>query len=111
MLCSNVETGIGCFASSIPSLRHYFHANADGSTDPHSKRHVTSSKLITGNSSRSRGGLDSKNIGFSLTSVSHARKQDDWERLQDGHSEEGILPTDTRGIYAERSYRVESERV
>lgn len=110
MLCSNVETGIGCFASSIPSLRHYFHANADGSTNPHSKQHITSSKL-TGNSSRSRNGHDNKNIGFSLTSVSHARKQDDWGRLQDGHSEEGILPTESRRIYAERSYRVESERV
>lgn len=43
--------------------------------------------------------------------MSHARKQDDWERLQDGHSEEGILPTESRRIYAERSYRVESERV
>ncbi|KAF2994474.1 hypothetical protein E8E13_000630 [Curvularia kusanoi] len=111
MLCSNVETGIGCFASSIPSLRHYFVANADGTTDPQSKRHISSSKLITGNSTRTRGGRDTSNIGFSLTSVGHAGKGDTWERLQDGHSEEGILPLEGKGIYAERSYHVESERV
>lgn len=112
ILCSNVETGIGCFASSIPSLRHFWHTNADGSTDPHSKRHVSSSKLVTGNSTRARGGNSYRNptdVGFSLSSVHHSRKEE-WEILQDGASDEGIL-MESKGVHVERTYRVESEQV
>lgn len=115
ILCSNVETGIGCFASSLPSLRHFLPGAHDGSTDPHSKRHVSSSKLITGNSTRARGGGSYRNptdVGFSLSSVHHGRKEDNWERLQDAISEEGIdQGHGAKGIYAERTYQVDVEHV
>jgi hypothetical protein len=88
---------------------------ADNSTDPHSKRHVSSSKLITGNSTHTRAEKSYRNpadIGFSLSSVHHGRKDDTWERLQDAVSEdqaEGRFAK--RGIYAERSYQVDVEHV
>jgi hypothetical protein len=31
MLCSNIETGIGCICSSVPSLRHFLQRDASGS--------------------------------------------------------------------------------
>lgn len=51
-------------------------------------------------------------MGFSLSSVHHGRKEDNWERLQDAVSEEGIEGGYAKGgIYAERSYQVDVEHV
>jgi hypothetical protein len=112
ILCSNVETGIGCFASSIPSLRRYFHAGGEGSSDPNSKR-TTATKLVTvGGSRRPRVRESFRNptdIGFSLSTVHHGRTEDSWERLQDGSSDKSVTPIDPKGIYAERSYAVDIE--
>lgn len=117
VLCSNVETGIGCFASSIPSLRHYFQRERDGSSDPFSKPRVsTGSKLVTtdGNSRRPRRCNSFRNptdIGFSLATIHHGHAEDTWERLQDGASDKSdapINPNDWR-IYAEKSYTVDVE--
>ncbi|KAF9697967.1 hypothetical protein EKO04_004225 [Ascochyta lentis] len=106
ILCSNVETGIGCFASSIPSLRHFFRKGSDGSTDPSSRRHISAgSKFMT-------PGSDFRNptdIGFSLSAVHHGRAEDKWERLQDGASDKSDAPINLKAIYAERSYAVDVE--
>ncbi|KAJ4311533.1 hypothetical protein N0V94_007905 [Neodidymelliopsis sp. IMI 364377] len=115
ILCSNIETGIGCFASSIPSLRHFFQRERDGSSGPSSKGHLSvGSKLITGgtNSRRPRGGNGFRNptdIGFSLSTVHQGRAEDTWERLQDGASDKSDEPINMKGIYAKRSYAVDVE--
>ncbi|UPX20269.1 uncharacterized protein EKO05_0010508 [Ascochyta rabiei] len=115
ILCSNVETGIGCFASSIPSLRHVFRKESNGSSDPSSRRHISAgSKLMTpGASSRRPKICDSfrnpTDIGFSLSAVHHGRAEDTWERLQDGASDKSDTPINHKGIYAERTYAVDVE--
>jgi hypothetical protein len=112
ILCSNVETGIGCFASSIPSLRRVFHPGGDSSSDPSSKR-TAGTKLVTVGGSRRPKVRDSfrnpTDIGFSLSTVHHGRAEDSWERLQDGSSDKSEAPIDPKGIYAERSYAVDIE--
>lgn len=95
MLCSNIETGIGCTASSIPSLRHFFRREySENSSDPTNKRSIprpNNNHFTIGSQSR-RGPIDS---GFSLASVNHGRAEETWERLHDGasdQSEEPIAP-------------------
>lgn len=107
VLCSNVETGIGCFASSIPALRHFFHRGRDGSSDPTSKRGV-STAITGGASSRRTKGRDLPDIGFSLTTVG-GRDRDTWERINDGASDKSTAPMHDKNIYAERSYTVDVE--
>lgn len=133
MLCSNIETGIGCIASSIPTLRQYFrNARGDGSSGPSSNKKTsgTRSALFTFGSKprdgsfyrRSASRSQFKNptdVGFSLSTVQRGRGDDgDWERLQDGDSDKGILPTRGSagndgvkggGIYAKHSYTVDVE--
>lgn len=117
ILCSNVETGIGCFASSIPSLRHFFQGNNDDSSGPRSKRHASAgTNLITagGGTRRPKACNSFRNptdIGFSLSTVHHGRAGDTWERLQDGASDKSDAPINLKGIYAERSYAVDVESV
>ncbi|UPX11605.1 uncharacterized protein EKO05_0002202 [Ascochyta rabiei] len=113
MLYSNIETGIGCIASSVPSLRHFFRRNDDGSSGPSNKRSGTGTQLITvGGSNQQRKLRDSfrnpTDIGFSLSTVHHGRAEDNWERL-DGDSDKSDAPTDPKRIYAERSYAVDVE--
>jgi hypothetical protein len=112
MLCSNIETGIGCIASSVPSLRHFLRRNGDGSSGP-SKRSGTGTQLVTvGGSRQQRRIRDSfrnpTDIGFSLSTVHHGRVDDNWERL-DGDSDKSDAPIDPKRIYAERSYAVDIE--
>lgn len=113
MLCSNIETGIGCIASSVPSLRHFFRRNKDGSSGPSNKRSGTGTQLVTvGGSRQQRRIRDSfrnpTDIGFSLSTVHHGRAEDNWERL-DGDSDKSDAPIDPKRIYAERSYAVDIE--
>ncbi|KAF1932205.1 uncharacterized protein M421DRAFT_1862 [Didymella exigua CBS 183.55] len=113
MICSNIETGIGCIASSVPSLRHFFRRNVDGSSGPSNKRSGTGTQLVkVGGSRQPRRLRDSfrnpTDIGFSLSTVHHGRADDNWERL-DGDSDKSDVPIDPKRIYAERSYAVEIE--
>ena len=114
MLCSNIETGIGCIASPLPSLRHFFRRNGDGSSGPSNKRSGTGTQLVTvGGGSKQRRLRDSfrnpTEIGFSLSTVHHGRPSDNWERL-DGGSDKSDEPIDPKKIiYAERSYAVDIE--
>jgi hypothetical protein len=112
MLCSNIETGIGCIASSVPSLRRFFQRNGEGSSGP-SKRSGTGTQLVTVGGSRQQRRLrdsfrNPTEIGFSLSTVHHGRPSDNWERL-DGGSDKSDEPIDPKGIYAERSYAVDIE--
>ncbi|KAH6638159.1 hypothetical protein C7974DRAFT_432869 [Boeremia exigua] len=114
MLCSNIETGIGCIASSVPSLRHFFRRGNDGSSGPsNNKRSGTGTQLVTVGGSRQQKRLrdsfrNPTDIGFSLSTVHHGRADDQWERL-DGDSDKSDAPIDPKRIYAERSYAVDIE--
>jgi hypothetical protein len=112
VLCSNVETGIGCFASSLPALRHFFQPDRDRSTDPNSKHHVRTTITAGGSSRRPRGGDSYHNptdIGFSLSAVHHGRDQDAWEQIHDGASDKSTAPMNDKRIYSERTYTVDVE--
>ncbi|KAL0933894.1 uncharacterized protein CTRU02_210693 [Colletotrichum truncatum] len=118
VLCSNVETGIGCIASSVPSLRRFI-ARTKGSSaeiSAPSKSNGTKTGLFTFGSkpldARSRDRYrNPTDVGFSLATV-HGRGDESWERLQDGDSDKGdLLPDKTRsgGIHKQYTYQVDIE--
>ncbi|TDZ16400.1 Satratoxin biosynthesis SC1 cluster protein 4 [Colletotrichum orbiculare MAFF 240422] len=116
VLCSNVETGIGCIASSVPSLRRFI-ARTRGTTDNStpSKSNNTKTGLFTFGSkpidARSRDRFrNPTDVGFSLATV-HGRGDESWERLQDGDSDRGdLLASDHKGgIHAQYTYQVDIE--
>jgi hypothetical protein len=113
MLCSNIETGIGCTASSIPSLRHFFRRNGEGSSGPSNRRSSPGTQLLTVGGSRQQRKLGDSlrspaELGFSLSTVHHGRAENSWERL-DGDSDKSDEPIDPKKIYAERTYAVDVE--
>ncbi|KAL5118193.1 hypothetical protein ACEQ8H_003865 [Pleosporales sp. CAS-2024a] len=93
MLCSNIETGIGCTASSVPSLRHFLRRDASGSDSK-------------GLSQKSRSGLHTisqqrvRKIG---------RTDEEWAELQDGSSDRSIALLNTKGIKKEQTCEVDIE--
>ncbi|KAI1763612.1 hypothetical protein GGR53DRAFT_531365 [Hypoxylon sp. FL1150] len=116
-LLSNIEIGIGCIASSVPTLRRLFVRKGDSSQvssrKPWDRR--GSKSLITFGSLPNHGrgsGSRSKfrnptDTGFSLATV-HA--QGDWERLQDGDSDKNLESGGSlgkNGIRADYTYTVE----
>lgn len=75
MLCSNIETGIGCIASSVPSLRSLIRpSDSEGSSGP-SKRSVQRPSNFTFGSQPRRG-----------------VPEENWERLHDGASDQSEAP-------------------
>ncbi|XXG98626.1 hypothetical protein Hte_004951 [Hypoxylon texense] len=117
-LLSNMEIGIGCIASSVPTLRRLFVRKGDSSQTSSRKpwdRRGPKSLITFGSLPNHERGSGSRSkfrnptdTGFSLTTV-HA--QGDWERLQDGDSGKD-LPTETSahgnsGIRADYTYAVE----
>lgn len=110
VMCSNVETGIGCFASSIPALRHYFNRALDGnSSNANSKLGGVSTAITGGTSSRRNKSRDPNDMGFSLGTVG-GRDKDAWRRIDnDAASDKSTEPMNDKRIYAERSYRVDVE--
>lgn len=115
VLCSNIETGIGCIASSVPSLRRLI-ARSRGTTEStNPSGSGTKTGLFTIGSKplepRSRDRFrNPTDVGFSLSTV-HGRNDETWERLQDGDSDKGdLLPSDQKGgIHAQYSYQVDIE--
>ncbi|EFQ34575.1 uncharacterized protein GLRG_09719 [Colletotrichum graminicola M1.001] len=117
VLCSNIETGIGCIASSIPSLRRFIartrgtteisKASGSGSGGKSALFTIGSKPLDQRSRDRFRNPTDA---GFSLSTV-HGRGDESWERLQDGDSDKGdLLPVEQKGgIHAQYSYQVEIE--
>ena len=113
MLCSNIETGIGCIASSVPSLRHFFRRNGDGSSGPSNKQSGTGTALVTVGGTRQQRRLrdsfrNPTDVRFSLSTVHYGRAEDHWERLG-GDSDRSDALIDPKRIYAERSYAVDIE--
>lgn len=99
MLCSNVETGIGCIASSVPALRILINREHNNSSDLSNKRSAPqrSSNHFTRGTQPRRG---INNGGFS-PACPHHKGSDSWERLHDGASDRseacdaiGDLPQD-----------------
>ncbi|KAF2845047.1 hypothetical protein T440DRAFT_523023 [Plenodomus tracheiphilus IPT5] len=97
MLCSNIETGVACIASSVPSLRKFRREHGGSSSGPSKKRSAPqrSSKFFTVGSQPRRGPTDG---GFSLNSVHHGRSDENWERLHDGASDQSETPIAPRSI-------------
>jgi hypothetical protein len=95
MLCSNIETGIGCICSSLPSLRHYFRRDASS----------TDSKGLG-----SRPGLKSSTINQQRPRKM-GRSEEDWEELQDGDSDRSValLHTKAGGIQKEQTFALDIE--
>jgi hypothetical protein len=97
ILCSNVETGIGCIASSVPSLRYFIRrehsANGYASSGPSNRNTPDPSRNFFTIGSRRRENISDR---FSLGTVRHERE--DWERLHDGASDKSDAPLDTRGM-------------
>jgi hypothetical protein len=94
LLCSNIETGIGCIASSLPSLRYFL--QKEGSS--------TNSR---GLSQRQGGGT--KTIGGESRVRRTGRLDDDWEELQDGSSDRSVALLNTKGIQKESTFEVDIE--
>jgi hypothetical protein len=93
MLCSNIETGIGCVASSVPSLRHFLRRDASGSDS-------------RGLSQKSKGGLKT----ISQQRVRNiARAEDNWEELQDGSSDRSVALLNSKGIHKEQTFELDIE--
>lgn len=93
MLCSNIETGIGCVAASVPSLRHYFRHSGDGSSSGGKSGVKPSAGVKTISQQRSR------NVG---------RLENDWEVLQDGDSDLSVTPIHPMGTQ-QGAYEVDIE--
>jgi hypothetical protein len=97
ILCSNVETGIGCIASSMPSFRHFIRRdtsnNGYASSGPSNRNTPNPSKNFFTIGSRRRDNISDR---FSLGTVRHERE--DWEQLHDGASDKSDAPLDTRGM-------------
>lgn len=115
MLCSNIETGIGCIASSVPSLRRFIARTRGTSEKTNPSGSGTKTGLFTIGSKplepRSRDRFrNPTDVGFSLATV-HGRGDETWERLQDGDSDKGdLLPSDQKGgIHAQYTYQVDIE--
>ncbi|OHF00977.1 hypothetical protein CORC01_03805 [Colletotrichum orchidophilum] len=115
VLCSNIETGIGCIASSVPSLRRFIARTRGTSEKTNPSGSGTKSGLFTIGSKplepRSRDRYrNPTDVAFSLTAV-HGRGDESWERLQDGDSDKGdLLPSDQKGgIHAQYTYQVDIE--
>ncbi|KAI0134043.1 hypothetical protein BJ170DRAFT_183014 [Xylariales sp. AK1849] len=125
VLFSNIETAIGCVASSIPTLRIYLMRSRERSQSglqaPSSniRSPGDSTSLVTFGSrpnDERRGGIRSRGMfrnptdtGLSLATV-HAKGE--WERLQDGDSDKGhsLGENGTHGkggIRADYTYTVE----
>jgi hypothetical protein len=97
ILCSNVETGIGCIASSMPSFRHFIRrepsTNGYAGSGPSNRNTPNPSKNFLTIGSRRRDNISDR---FSLGTVRHERE--DWEQLNDGASDKSDAPLDTRGM-------------
>ncbi|ROW14223.1 hypothetical protein VPNG_04225 [Cytospora leucostoma] len=136
VLFSNIESGIGCVATSLPAIRKLYmrlakkEGTEDKDTSDTPKSNGSKSKtLVTigggGSPFASRGRLArGVNRGVSLTTVQARGAGDgdgdgDWEQLQDGDSDEiplspskdGKGSRPLRGIRAEYTYSVELEAV
>jgi hypothetical protein len=116
MLCSNIETGIGCVASSVPSLRHYFRLDNSESDSGPSKRQNNSKSFFTVGSVPPRGGRrgsfhNPTDLGFSLTTVTNGKES--WERLYDTGNSTSTSPSynelEHGGIHKEQHYTVSNE--
>ncbi|ROW07897.1 hypothetical protein VMCG_03517 [Cytospora schulzeri] len=138
VLFSNIESGIGCVATSLPAIRKFYmrlankensEADSEGSTPPKGN---TSNTLVTigGGASAfsSRGRLprgvfsNPTDRGVSLATVQAkgGGGDGDWEQLHDGEEDEMPLspsragkkgPRQMKGIRADYTYSVELEPV
>jgi hypothetical protein len=93
MLCSNIETGIGCICSSLPSLRHFLRRDASGSDSKGlSQRPGGAPKTISQQRSRKIG-----------------RTEDNWEELEDGSSDRSVALLHSKGIQKEQTFELDIE--
>ncbi|OAG22249.1 hypothetical protein CC77DRAFT_793325 [Alternaria alternata] len=110
ILCSNVEIGVGCIASSVPSLRHLRHL-LHRTDEPVCLRHSCRQKLarlrwssFTIGSPPWRRPVE---MGIRLSSMSRSHPEDDCERLQDRVSMQSDAQMDLQTFCRKWMQRVE----
>jgi len=94
MICSNIETGIGCICSSLPSLRHFLKRDASSSDS-------------RGHSQKSRSGLQTISQQW-VRNISRP-KENNWEELQDGSSDRSVALLNSKGIHKAHTFEVDIE--
>ncbi|KAM0131219.1 hypothetical protein ACHAPC_007870 [Botrytis cinerea] len=112
VLLSNIETAIGCVASSIPTVGRFFMRNsavkkstsdADGPKDL-----VTfgSAPISARNNTKGRTFRNPTDTGTTFATV-HAHGDGDWSRLHDGDSDHNPDLDNQNGIRTDYTYQVE----
>lgn len=114
VLCSHVETAIGCVASSIPTLRRMFNRSQEKDITGPSSAQGSKSLITFGSKPIRRLGSRARDAFHNPTdtgsSVAAVHSQGRWESLEDGNSDkEDVLNEEShpRGIRAEYTYSVE----
>ncbi|CAI6336111.1 unnamed protein product [Periconia digitata] len=109
VLCSNIETGIGCIASSLPSLRHFTERDTSNTTHGYSNmRRGRMGFFSVGNRQGTTG--KSRNpvgTGISLSTI-QAQSSDHWDRIRgDGDSDRSTKAINDHEIFTHKTYTIE----
>ncbi|RDW85687.1 hypothetical protein BP5796_04012 [Coleophoma crateriformis] len=115
VMWSNIETAIGCVASSIPTLRRFVvskKSKDESSSNPQDlnpKGLATfgSAPAVPRHSAKGRGVFrNPTDAGLTYVSV-HAHGDGDWKRLRDGDSDHSTGVETTKGIRTDYTFEVE----
>ncbi|ESZ93441.1 hypothetical protein SBOR_6183 [Sclerotinia borealis F-4128] len=111
VLLSNIETAIGCVASSIPAVGRFLHRNSKkgASSKPRGPKDIVTfgSAPISGRqNSKARVFHNPTDTGTTFATV-HAHGDGDWSRLHDGNSEHSSDLDAAHGIRTDHTYQVE----
>ncbi|KAI9643601.1 hypothetical protein NHQ30_008223 [Ciborinia camelliae] len=116
VLLSNIETAIGCIASSIPTVFRFFQSNSaqtNSGPNPHGAKDLVTfgSAPISGRkNSKSRGFRNPTDTGTTFGTV-HAYGDGDWSKLQDGDSDHNLeVINPEHGIRTDYTYQLESTK-
>ncbi|KAB8292962.1 hypothetical protein EYC80_007326 [Monilinia laxa] len=112
VLLSNIETAIGCIASSVPTFARFLrrnHPKDSFRSTPHGPKDLVTfgSAPISGRqNSKARAFRNPTDTGITFATV-HAHKDGDWSRLHDGDSEHNAELRTVDGIRTDYTYQVE----
>ncbi|RAL64750.1 hypothetical protein DID88_001781 [Monilinia fructigena] len=112
VLLSNIETAIGCVASSVPTFARFLRRSHPKDSF-HSTRHKPKDLVTFGSApisgrqnSKARAFRNPTDTGITFATV-HAHGDGDWSRLHDGDSEHNTELRTVDGIRTDYTYQVE----